>query len=60
MLKAVQEYDGLLTLEDFVMRWGSRWGFNSLLVETARDSASMFDRAAGCKRWMAEDEAALD
>ena len=60
MLKAVQEYYGLLTLEDFVMRWGSDWGFNSMLVDTARGSSSMFDNAAGRKRWIAEGEAPVD
>ena len=57
MEEAVKQYLGLLTLEDYVMRWGSEWGFGPETVEIAGASAEAFDKLLGFQRWLAESEA---
>ena len=57
MEEAVKQYLGLLTLEDYVMRWGSEWGFGPETVEIAGASAEAFDMLSGSRRWVADIEA---
>ncbi len=57
MERAVQQYPGFLTLEDYAARWGREWGLSALAVEHARASAEAFDRLLGFRRWIAEGEA---
>lgn len=57
MEKAVTTYSGFLTLEDYVARWGTEWGFSPDAVEMAGASAETFDRLVGYQRWVVESEA---
>ena len=57
--KALQQYPNLLTLEDYVMRWGTEWGFGTGVVEYAGALSATFDKIAARTRWIAEDEAPL-
>ena len=57
MEKAVTNYNGFLTLEDCVARWGGEWGFSAQAVEYASASAETFDRLVGYQRWVTEGEA---
>ena len=57
MEKAVTNYNGFLTLEDCVARWGDEWGFSAQAVAYARASAETFDKLVGYQRWVTEDEA---
>ena len=59
METAVRNYPNLLTLEDYVLRWGPEWGFNPEMIERARASSEWFDRIAGFRRYSAEEEAPL-
>ncbi len=57
--KALQQYPNLLTLEDYVMRWGTEWGFGTGMVEYAGALSATFDKIAARTRWIVEDEAPL-
>ena len=57
--KALQQYPNLLTLEDYVMRWGTEWGFDTGVVEYAGALSVTFDKIARRTRWISEDEAPL-
>ena len=57
MEKAVTNYSGFLTLEDYVARWGDEWGFSAQAVEHAQAAAETFDRLVGYQRWVTENEA---
>ena len=57
MEKAVTTYSGFLTLEDYVARWGTEWGFSAQAVEHAQASAEAFDKLVGYQRWATESEA---
>ncbi len=57
---AIRERGGLLTIEDYVVRWGSEWGFDALVIHVAGESAEWFDRIVGYKRYVSKDEASLD
>jgi hypothetical protein len=48
---ALKSYPTLLTLEDFVSRRGSEWGFDKAAIETARARAAYFDQLAGGTRY---------
>jgi hypothetical protein len=41
----------LLTLEDFVSRRGSEWGFSEAIVEASRARSEYFDQMAGRIRY---------
>ena len=56
MERAVRDFPGFLTLEDYVMRWGSEWGFTSAAMEHAKASADTFDLVVGRQRWAADGE----
>jgi len=42
----------LLTIEDFVCRYGLTWGFNQATVKTACERARYFDQVAGRTRYV--------
>jgi hypothetical protein len=48
---ALRRFPMLLTLEDFVSRRGSEWGFDEATVETARARSAYFDQLAGGTRY---------
>lgn len=48
---ALKSHPTLLTLEDFVSRRGSEWGFDGAAVEIARARAVYFDQIAGTTRY---------
>jgi hypothetical protein len=43
---ALRRFPTLLTLEDFISRHGSEWGFDSVTVETALARSTYFDQIA--------------
>jgi hypothetical protein len=43
---ALRQFPTLLTLEDFVSRWGSEWGFDQRTVAIARSRSAHFDQVA--------------
>ena len=49
--KALKQIPTLLTLEDFVSRRGSQWGFDKETIATALDRANYFDQIAGQIRY---------
>ena len=49
--KAVAKHPILLTLEDFVLRYGSAWEFAKDVVEMAHARSRRFDQVAGRQRW---------
>ncbi len=52
--KALLKYPTLLlTLEDFIVRFGPTWGFSNEAVEAARARVVFFDRLAGGQRYQA-------
>ena len=57
MERAVRDFPGFLTLEDYVMRWGPEWGFIAQAVEHAKASSETFDKLVGFRRWVTESEA---
>ena len=56
MEAAVQNHPGLLTLEDYVMRWGVEWGLTVETIELARASSEWFDKLSGYQRYITEGE----
>lgn len=48
---ALRRFPTLLTLEDFVSRWGSAWGFDDRTVTIARSRSAYFDQVAGQTRY---------
>ena len=48
---ALRQFPALLTLEDFVSRCGSEWGFDEKTVATARARSAYFDQIAGRTRY---------
>ena len=59
METAVQNHPGLLTLEDYVMRWGAEWGLTAETMELARASSESFDKLSGYQRYITEGETSL-
>lgn len=52
---ALERHPTLLTLEDFVSRTGSTWGFSDSTVQNAQARVKLFDTLAGGARYgMAE------
>ena len=49
--EALQKHGSLLTIEDYVMRWGQQLGFDDEYVEIAKASSETFDKIAGCRRF---------
>ncbi len=49
----------LLTIEDFVSRWGTEWGFDETDVQLAQEGAEYYDAVAGSTRFFAAEDAAL-
>ena len=49
--KAMQSFPTLLTLEDFVCRYGSSWGFDAATIQVACARAVFFDQIAGHTRY---------
>ena len=48
----------LLTIEDFVSRWGTEWGFDETDVQLAQEGAEYYDAVAGSTRFFAAEDAA--
>lgn len=48
---ALRRFPTLLTLEDFVYRCGSEWGFDEETVAVARVRSAWFDKIAGRTRY---------
>ncbi len=48
---AFQRFPTLLTLEDFVSRFGTDWGFPSTAIAAAQDRAAYFDQLVGGPRY---------
>jgi hypothetical protein len=48
---ALTRFPNLLTLEDFVSRCGSEWGFDEETVAVARARSEYFDQIAGRTRY---------
>jgi hypothetical protein len=57
---ALQKIPQLLTLEDFVGRWGRKWGFQDQVIEQAQARAQYFDTIAGFQRYTSDEEAQLE
>ena len=51
MDNALQEYDSLLTIEDFVVYWGIELGFEDEDLEIANASSETFDKIVGFRRF---------
>ena len=49
--RALIEHSQLLTLEDFVVRYGANWGFSPLTIEIAEARVKYFDQISGGKRY---------
>ena len=49
---AFGRFPTLLTLEDFVSRFGVGWGFSSTAVAAAKDRAAYFDQLVGGSRYL--------
>jgi hypothetical protein len=48
---ALKRYTKLLTVEDFVSRFGAEWGFDSSTVRLATERAKYFDLLVGGERY---------
>lgn len=48
---ALKKFPTLLTLEDFVSRFGEGWGFSRATVDIAKQRAAYFDQIAGGARY---------
>lgn len=57
--KEVRGFPYLLTIEDFVWRRGSEWGFNETVIRTARACAERYDQVANHIRYVAPTDATL-
>jgi len=49
--RKIQDYPTLLTLEDFVCRYGPKWHFDAATVEQANASRERFDQVAHQTRY---------
>ena len=49
--KELKTFPYLLTIEDFVWRQGSLWGFDERTIEMARACAERYDQVAGYTRY---------
>ena len=50
----LDKFPQILTLEDFVSRFGADWGFDEAAIETARARAQRFDDVAGAVRYTSD------
>jgi hypothetical protein len=48
---ALRKFPTLLTLEDFVSRFGDGWGFSRTTVDIAKQRVAYFDQIAGDTRY---------
>ena len=49
--RELKDYPDLLTIEDFVCRHGSAWGFNQMTIQTVCGYAQHYDDIAGHTRY---------
>lgn len=49
--RALRSHRDLLTIEDFVSRYGQSWGFDTATIAHAQDSVCEFDRIVGHQRY---------
>lgn len=54
--KALQRVPSLLTIEDLIARSGNLWGFSPPTIEMASARVDYFDRSAGFKRYVTDDQ----
>lgn len=52
MSKQACQHCGILTMEDFIVRFGSAWGVQSYIIHAARNNVRDYDAAWGGKRWV--------
>ena len=48
---ALLEHGSLLTIEDYVVRWGDELGFDDEYVKIAKERSEAFDGLVGCRRF---------
>lgn len=51
LYEAFQKHSDLLTIEDFVSRYGETWGFNEEVIKEARLRTEQFDQWVNHKRY---------
>jgi hypothetical protein len=50
----LESFPQILTLEDFVSRFGATWGFDQTVIEMATSRVQRFDQIAGGARYMSQ------
>lgn len=51
LIKTNVRLRNLLTIEDYIQRFGSEWGFEPPYVEAAKFNVQQYDQSAGYKRY---------
>jgi hypothetical protein len=53
---AISKHPNLLTIEDFIVVYGEKWGFSSEIIEECKKRGQLFDEIARKKRFSVYSE----
>ncbi len=56
MATLIPSHPGLLTIEDYVIRWGLEWGFEPGVISLAAERVQWFDQIHGGARYASDDD----
>jgi hypothetical protein len=54
LYSAVSQHPNLLTLEDFIAKYGEEWGFTEEVIDQAEQRSRLFDEIANRQRFLRE------